>query len=932
MRKHAQHTKSASAPASHATHAARAPTANQKNLPVLLQMQRSHGNQFMQRALRTMVQPKLAVNRPGDRYEQEADRVAEAVVRMPDAVVQRKCTCDSGQDAPCEHCAAKMAQSVQRKFAAPAPATRGGPPISALVAAPPSVERTLAAPGRPLPDGVRKDMEARLGHDFRATRIHDDDQAHKSAGEISARAYTSGRHIVFAPGQYQTGTTAGRQLLAHELVHVIQQSGSLSGAATTVQRAPAPADSWGTFGDIALEGALAVTMIPGPLRSTAAASVRGFTAELGHQFSGNKDAIAGRLSELKHVDNLKSLFGGYYGGLLAGAVSPLTGLFDMLVFADRMRVMANNMVADAANRFAALLDTGRELVESLGGIASKVKAELSKIVAHPIDLIVSLVSDQGPRKLEAAGNKAGHDAVVAMANAVSKRFAPEAAPAPETKEEAPLAQVDAKIEKFKESLFSTPWSKVGYDMGYALGFTAVNILMLVFSGGVGNALTKLGSFLGELGGVLGNAGKLVTVLGKGILFVEEAINAVMNVAMKPLQPLLRALEPHLQKLVMFLRRLLGVAEKEGAEALAAAAKTTAGLAKPKPPPVHLHGPKVSPHPSAPTPHPSAPTPHPSAPAPHPAAPQPAISPHAEAPPVHAGSEPHAQIPGGEAAEQQTGKSLAQQEQAEITGKTKDISKEAVDQATVKTYRGGEHEFKVLKNGRVVRCSVCGEVDELLVERYEKVFKANPHLQEDLERLTKLKATDPDKAAKLGAELEERCAWYSKNELETGALAVPRAEDPAGDPLKSTTRGGAGIRDIEGKAARTELRKNMGPPSVKGDYQAHHIIPHELRDHPLVSEMRRRFNFNMNGKGNGVWIPETEALSVGAEAVHRGSHARYTQWVESSLDQLEARYAHGEIGEGQILREFEDLIGKFENVARGSSFGKLDPATGVVHLK
>ena len=921
MRTRAQQTKSTSAPAGQATHAARATTAHQKNLPLLLQMQRTHGNQFVQRTLRTMVQPKLAVNRPGDRYEQEADRIAEAAVRMPDAVVQPKCTCDSGQGAPCEHCAAEMAPSVQRKSAISTPAGRGGPPIPAPVAVPPSVERTLTAPGRSLPADVRTDMEARLGHDFRATRIHDDAQAQESAREISARAYTSGRHIVFGAGQYQTGTTEGRQLLAHELVHVIQQSGSqtgnpaagvspISGSANTVQRAPAPADSWGTFGDMALEGALAVTMIPSPLRAVAAASVRGFTAELGHQFSGNKDAIAGHLKELRHVDNLKSLFGGYYGGLAAGIVSPLTGLFDMLVFADRLRVMVNHMVADAANRFAGLLDTGRELVEALGGLASKVKGELSKIVAHPVDLIVSLLADQGPSKLEAAGNKAGHDAVTAMANAVSKRFAPAAPTHAETKEEAPLAQVDAKIEKFKESLFSTPWSKVGYDMGYALGFAAVNILMLVFSGGVGNALTKLGSFLGELGGVLGSAGKLVTVLGRGIMFVEEAINAVMNVAMKPLQPLLRALEPHLQKLVVFLRKLLGVAEKEGAEALAAAAKTTAGLAKPKPPPVHLHAPKASP-----------PTPHPSAPTPHPAAPHPAVPPH------------HAEIPAGGAADQQAGKALAQQEEAEIAGRTKDISKEAVDRMTTKTYRGGGHEFKVLKNGRVVRCSVCGEADERLLELYEDVLQANPHLQADLERITQLKATDPDGAAKLGAELEERCARLSGSEFETGpARAVGRAEDPAG-PLQSTSRGGAGIRDLEGKAARTELRQNMGPsPGGKGEFQAHHIIPHELRDHPLVGEMRRRFNFNMNGKGNGVWLPEKEALSAGAEALHRGSHARYTQWVESSLDQLGARYAHGEIAESHILREFEDLIGKFENVTRGSSFGKLDPASGVVHLK
>ena len=110
----------------------------------------------------------------------------------------------------------------------------------------------------------------------------------------------------------------------------------------------------------------------------------------------------------------------------------------------------------------------------------------------------------------------------------------------------------------------------------------------------------------------------------------------------------------------------------------------------------------------------------------------------------------------------------------------------------------------------MRCSVCGEADERLLELYEDVLQANPHLQADLERITQLKATDPDGAAKLGAELEERCARLSGSEFETGpARAVGRAEDPAG-PLQSTSRGGAGIRDLEGKAARTELRQNMVP--------------------------------------------------------------------------------------------------------------------------
>jgi hypothetical protein len=930
MRTHAQLTKNASAPISHTTHTARALTARQRNPPVLLQLQRTHGNQFVQRTLRTMVQAKLAVNRPGDRYEQEADRVAETAVRLPDAVVQRKCACDNRPGVSCEHCASAKEPLVQRKSVIPAPAGGGGPPIPAPAAAPPSVERALTSPGHPLPDAVRRDMEARLGHDFRATRVHDDDQAQESAREISARAYTVGRHIVFGPGQYQIGTTEGRQLLAHELVHVIQQTGSqtanlgagLSGITVSgpaVQRAPE--DSWGTFGDVALESALAITMIPSPLRTAAAASVRGFTAELSHQFSGNKDAIAGRLNELRHVDNLKSLFGGYYGGLLSGIVSPLTGLFDMLVFADRLRVLVNHMVADAANRFAELINAGRELVEAVGGIAAKVKEELSKLIAHPIDMIVSLVTDQGPSKLEAAANKAGHQAVIAMAGAVSKRFAPAVPTQGEAKEEAPLAQVDAKIEKLKESLFSTPWSKVGYDIGYAVGFAAVNILMLVFSGGVGNALTKLGSILGELGGVLGSAGRLVAVLGRGITFVEEAINAVMNVAMKPLQPLLRALEPHFQKLVTFLKKLLGLAEKESAEAAAVAAKTTAAAAKPKlaPAPARAHAPVASTHPSAPTPHATAP--------------HPAIPPHAEAPGMHAGAQPHVEMPGGKAVEQQTGKALAQGD-AEIAGGARKISEEAADRMTTNTYSGGGHDFKVLKNGRVVRCSdLCGDPYELLIEQYEEVIRANTHLDADLKRLKQLTATDPDAAAKLGAELEDRCARLSGSEFETGpARAVGRAEDPGG-PLQPTTRGRAGIRNTEANEARRELRSNMPErPGAPGQHQAHHIIPYELRDHPLVDEMRRRFNFNINGRGNGVWLPTQESLSAGAEALHNTSHARYTGWVESELDQLAARYAKGEIAESQIQREFEDLIGKFENVARGSSFGRLDPATGVVRLR
>jgi hypothetical protein len=288
--------------------------------------------------------------------------------------------------------------------------------------------------------------------------------------------------------------------------------------------------------------------------------------------------------------------------------------------------------------------------------------------------------------------------------------------------------------------------------------------------------------------------------------------------------------------------------------------------------------------------------------------------------------------GEDVAEREASKGLSQAE--EIAPEARPISEDVADRMTKTTYSGGGHDFKVLDNGRVVRCSpICGDADELLIEAYEDVFRANTHLHADLERLTELIRTDPDAAAKLAADLEERCARLSGSAFETGpARAVSVAED-VGGPLQPTTRGRAGIVSREGDLARKELRRNMPPrPGGPREYQAHHIIPFELRNHPLVDQMRTRFNFNINGAENGVWLPAQEALAAGAEAMHSGSHARYTLWVEDQLDQLAAHYAAGGIPESQILREFQDLIGKFENVARTSSFGVLDAKTGVVRLR
>ena len=77
--------------------------------------------------------------------------------------------------------------------------------------------------GAPLGAATRADLEARFGRDLGAVRVHSDDDAHGAAAAVGARAFTVGRHVVFAHGAYAPETEAGRRLLAHELVHVIQQ-------------------------------------------------------------------------------------------------------------------------------------------------------------------------------------------------------------------------------------------------------------------------------------------------------------------------------------------------------------------------------------------------------------------------------------------------------------------------------------------------------------------------------------------------------------------------------------------------------------------------------------------------------------------------------------------------------------------------------------
>ena len=164
-------------------------------------------------------QPKLSINQPNDVYEQEADQMADKVMRMPAGnlspgffspsigIISRKC----------QHC--EDEEKLHRKESNDGE-VHGSNELDNYV-------NSLGTSGQALSGTHRQFFEPRFGHNFSDVRIHTDSVAAKSAQSINALAYTTGNNIVFNSGQYAPETDSGKRLIAHELTHVVQQRGSV---------------------------------------------------------------------------------------------------------------------------------------------------------------------------------------------------------------------------------------------------------------------------------------------------------------------------------------------------------------------------------------------------------------------------------------------------------------------------------------------------------------------------------------------------------------------------------------------------------------------------------------------------------------------------------------------------------------------------------
>ncbi|MBW4644931.1 MAG: DUF4157 domain-containing protein [Goleter apudmare HA4340-LM2] len=192
-----------------------------------------------------IIQAKLKIGAVGDKYEQEADRVAQEVVSRINAPASAQST---------------QGQSVQRQGqpqnqGQPDEELQAKPSISDLQRSPlfPEVQReakstlqsgeastdlesainSARGSGQPLEAGLQRSIGQAIGADFSGVRVHTDAQSDQLNRSIQAKAFTTGQDVFFRQGAYDPGSRGGQELIAHELTHVMQQNGG------TVQRFPA---------------------------------------------------------------------------------------------------------------------------------------------------------------------------------------------------------------------------------------------------------------------------------------------------------------------------------------------------------------------------------------------------------------------------------------------------------------------------------------------------------------------------------------------------------------------------------------------------------------------------------------------------------------------------------------------------------------------
>jgi hypothetical protein len=550
-----------------------------------------------------------------DSFELEADRAADGVVASGNtkpewslsrmiggAPLQRKSSsCDSGNAGKSKECNEK--ETLQRPAAG----------LAVPSTTPSTVHEVLCSPGQPLDTATRAFFEPRFGHDFGNVRVHTDRRAQISAAAVNAQAYTVGTSIVFGDGM-QRSTRKGNRLLGHELAHVVQQSvavrapanltilndaeaerqaeqaaeqvdagdpvGQLNATAgPTIQReeeSPKPAVAelnW--FEKGLIEAAAAPALAMGEtVHAMVKATLRGFLVEIKTQAPSRGAELWNHVKEaFAHPTEIGAFLLRYWWGLIKGVFSPITGLFDMAKMVDKLTLLGAQVLSSAWKRREELAADAANLGNNLAALGASARDAIATFRENPLQTVKALRPWFSSLEQDAvsAAESGGHKAGAVLIEQVGK-----------------------------------PLPELGETAGEIIGTLLVNIVLLVFTDGIGNAITQISSKLGELcaflskfskaaemlGKIVAEVGELLGTAGAWISKAEAALAKVAETVLKPIAPLMAELGKLMGGLRSFLRKLLGVSE-EAADAATeqfagAAARDLGGPAAPQSP---LSGPE-----------------------------------------------------------------------------------------------------------------------------------------------------------------------------------------------------------------------------------------------------------------------------------------------------------------------------------------------------
>jgi Domain of unknown function (DUF4157) len=195
-----------------------------------------------------LIQPKLTIGAPGDKYEQEADRVAQQVVQRlnappvgrarPEQALQREAQPEEDEEL-------QMKPNVLQREEMPEgdeelqmkPMQMRGHAMGRGEASTDleSAINGAKGGGQSLDAGLQRTMGQAMGANFSGVRVHTDAQADQLNRSIQAKAFTTGQDVFFRQGEYNPGSQSGQELIAHELTHVVQQTGALQRKCTACQ-------------------------------------------------------------------------------------------------------------------------------------------------------------------------------------------------------------------------------------------------------------------------------------------------------------------------------------------------------------------------------------------------------------------------------------------------------------------------------------------------------------------------------------------------------------------------------------------------------------------------------------------------------------------------------------------------------------------------